>query len=161
MTSPSAMLLLSEIFRNTSPLAGVSRAVWRETSLNEANEDFIPSRHLTRSNSNINLIHITLPTEKYACIKTESGVFRNEENYVGFEVLTAVVMKSYTECVNESGDFKNVMNSKLLHLFGFNTYEYSVNIKAFGSSQLTLGKQKRTSQKLHPSDDHHSTVDTR
>jgi hypothetical protein len=29
------------------------------------------------------------------------------------------------------------MNSKLLHLFGFNTYEYSVNIKAFGFSQLT------------------------
>jgi hypothetical protein len=40
-------------------------------------------------------------------------------------------------CISESGDFKNVMNSKLLHLFGFNTYEYSVNIKAFGFSQLT------------------------
>jgi hypothetical protein len=52
-----------------------------------------------------------------------------------------------TECVNESGDFKNVMNSKLLHLFCFNTYEYSVNIKALGFSQLTRRKQKSISQK--------------
>jgi hypothetical protein len=38
---------------------------------------------------------------------------------------------AYTGCISKSGDFKNVMNSKLLHLFRFNTYEYSVNIKAF------------------------------
>jgi hypothetical protein len=44
---------------------------------------------------------------------------------------------SCTKCVNESGDFKNVMNSKLLHLFGFNTYEYSININEFGFPQLT------------------------
>jgi hypothetical protein len=31
----------------------------------------------------------------------------------------------YIECVNESGEFENIMNSKLLHLFGVNTYEYS------------------------------------
>jgi hypothetical protein len=50
-------------------------------------------------------------------------------------------------CFNESGDFKNIMNSKPLHLFGFNTYEYSVNIKAFGFSPLTHRKQKSISQK--------------
>jgi hypothetical protein len=55
-------------------------------------------------------------------------------------------MAACTGCVNESGDFKNVMNSKLLHVFGFNTYEYSVNIKAFGFSQLTHRKQKSISQ---------------
>jgi hypothetical protein len=50
-------------------------------------------------------------------------------------------------CVNESGDFNNVMNSKLLHLSAFNTYEYSVNtyIKACRFSQLTLWKQKSIS----------------
>jgi hypothetical protein len=48
-----------------------------------------------------------------------------------------VVMLSCHHSDSESGDVKNVMNSKLLHLFGFNTYEYSVNIKAFGFSQLT------------------------
>jgi hypothetical protein len=37
----------------------------------------------------------------------------------------------YRGYVTKSGDFKNVMNSKLLHLFGFNTYGYSVDIKAF------------------------------
>jgi hypothetical protein len=52
-----------------------------------------------------------------------------------------------TECVNESGDFRNVMNSKLLHLFGFSTHEYSVNIKAFGFSLLAHRKQKSISQK--------------
>jgi hypothetical protein len=52
-----------------------------------------------------------------------------------------------TGCISESGDFKNVMNSKLLHLFGVNTYEYSVNIKAFGFSKLTHSKQKSVYQK--------------
>jgi hypothetical protein len=41
----------------------------------------------------------------------------------------------YTGCVNESGDFEKSLNSKLLHLFGFNTYEYSVNVEVFGFHQ--------------------------
>ena len=36
-----------------------------------------------------------------------------------------------TGCVSESGDFKNVLNSKCFHLFCFNTYEHNVYIKAF------------------------------
>jgi hypothetical protein len=36
-------------------------------------------------------------------------------------------------CVSESGDFKNVTNSKCFHLFSFNTYEHNVytSIKGF------------------------------
>jgi len=37
----------------------------------------------------------------------------------------------YIGCVSESGDFKNVMNSKCVQLFSFNTYEHNVYIKAF------------------------------
>jgi hypothetical protein len=36
--------------------------------------------------------------------------------------------KLCTGCVSESGDFKNVMNSKCFHLFSFNTYEHNVYI---------------------------------
>jgi hypothetical protein len=50
-------------------------------------------------------------------------------------------------CVTESGDFKNVMNSKLLHLFGFNICKYSVNTAAFGFLNLIHWKQKIISQK--------------
>jgi hypothetical protein len=32
---------------------------------------------------------------------------------------------------DESGDFKNVMNSKCFHLFSFNTYEHNVYVKEF------------------------------
>jgi hypothetical protein len=39
---------------------------------------------------------------------------------------------SHTGCFSESGDFKNVMNSKCFHLFSFNTYEHSVYINEFG-----------------------------
>jgi hypothetical protein len=46
------------------------------------------------------------------------------------------VLMVYTGCVTESGDFKNVMNNKLLHLFGFNTYKYSIDIKALRFSQF-------------------------
>ena len=38
---------------------------------------------------------------------------------------------SFKGCVSELGDFKNVMNSKCFHLFGFNTYEQNVYIKEF------------------------------
>jgi len=36
-----------------------------------------------------------------------------------------------TRYVSESGDFKNVMNSKCFQLCSFNTYEHNVYIKAF------------------------------
>jgi len=55
-----------------------------------------------------------------------------------------------TGCVSESGDFKNVKNSKCFHLFSFNTYEHNVYIKEFRFFQfqcntfnyLTHWKQK-------------------
>jgi hypothetical protein len=55
-----------------------------------------------------------------------------------------------TGCVSESGDFKNVMNSKYFHLFCFNTYEHPVYINEFRYFQfqfspfnnLTHWKQK-------------------
>jgi hypothetical protein len=37
----------------------------------------------------------------------------------------------YTGCVSESGDFKNVTNSKCFHLYSFTTYEHPVYINAF------------------------------
>ena len=40
-------------------------------------------------------------------------------------------MGIHTGCVSESGDFKNVMNSKCFHLFSFNTNEHNVYIKEF------------------------------
>jgi hypothetical protein len=36
-----------------------------------------------------------------------------------------------TGCVSESGDYKNVMNSKCFYLVSFNTYEHNVYIKEF------------------------------
>ena len=46
-------------------------------------------------------------------------------------LLKATRSGSYIGCVSESGDFKNVMNSKCFQLFSFNTYENNVYIKAF------------------------------
>jgi hypothetical protein len=37
----------------------------------------------------------------------------------------------YKGCVSESGDSKNVINSKRFQLCSFNTYEHNVYIKAF------------------------------
>ena len=62
----------------------------------------------------------------------------------------------YTECVSETGDFRNVMNSKCFHLFSFNTYEHNVCIKEFRFFQfqfnpfnnLTHWKQKSYFQKI-------------
>jgi hypothetical protein len=39
------------------------------------------------------------------------------------------IARSNTGCVSESGDFKNVMNSKCFHLFSCNTYEHNVYTK--------------------------------
>jgi hypothetical protein len=52
----------------------------------------------------------------------------------------------HTGCVSESGDFKNVMNSKCFHLFSFNAYEHNVlyiykNLEFFNFN-LTHSKQK-------------------
>ena len=74
-----------------------------------------------------------------------------------------------TGCVSESGDFKNVMNSKRFHLFSFNTYKHNVYIKEFRFfhfqfnpfNNLTHWKQKSyfpkiTSFRLPPSHSRHS-----
>jgi hypothetical protein len=37
----------------------------------------------------------------------------------------------YVGCVSESGDFKNVINSKRFQLCSFNTHEHNVYIKPF------------------------------
>jgi hypothetical protein len=69
-----------------------------------------------------------------------------------FYQLSVVTFKclyqNYTGCVTELGDFKNVMNSKPLHLFGFNTYKYSVNIKPFGFPQFNSLKTEVSFPKI-------------
>jgi hypothetical protein len=61
--------------------------------------------------------------------------FRNREKSrvldpVNRENVPVVIRLVATGCVSELDDFKNVMNSELFHLFGFNTYEYTVDMKS-------------------------------
>jgi hypothetical protein len=44
----------------------------------------------------------------------------------------------YTGYVSESGDFKNVMESKCFHLFSFNTYEHNVYSKELRSFSISI-----------------------
>ena len=47
------------------------------------------------------------------------------------DVSLTLIFFQYKGYVSESGDFKNVMNSKSFHLFSFNTYEHNVYVKEF------------------------------
>jgi hypothetical protein len=78
---------------------------------------------LQRQWMSISTEHAAIRFLKMAQNQTKQKEIEKKEN--------PVLCPLYTWCVRESGDFKNVMNSKCCHLFSLNTYEHNVYIKEF------------------------------